>query len=317
MIKSSFLKGILNNEKKNIAEYLVTWDDLNIFFKTINTSLEFITQIWNKKEEINRKNERKFKRDVYKYLGYRQDELCANLLNRFFKIFEIEGTVNEKISSQRELDDYCIEIEKKAVNFQKNFSKDEKDIKTFKGNSFVDLRKYYLEMMVDKFKKMNEEEQGRILKNMVQKLNALTPDELKNFKDKMNITDITNDSVKKILLGGGVYSMFAGAVGIIGFPAYLFLSSFIYGISSVIGITLPFGVYTGAASTMKLLSGWFLPIILAGGWFFSKKYTNKTRKIFAVASMVSISFQSYKDVEFEKVNDLIDTINYGEYNKYD
>ena len=103
MIKSSFLKGILNNEKKNIAEYLVTWDDLNIFFKTINTSLEFITQIWNKKEEINRKNERKFKRYVYKYLGYRQDELCANFLFRFFKIFEIEGTVKKRFQVKKSL----------------------------------------------------------------------------------------------------------------------------------------------------------------------------------------------------------------------
>ena len=33
MNKSSFLTGLLNTEKKNIAEYLATWDDLNIFFK--------------------------------------------------------------------------------------------------------------------------------------------------------------------------------------------------------------------------------------------------------------------------------------------
>jgi len=42
---------------------------------------------------------------------------------------------------------------------------------------------------------------------------------------------------------------------------------------------------------------------------------DKLRKIFAVASMVSISFQSYKDVEIEKVNDFIDTYNYGGYDE--
>ena len=31
MNKSSFLTGLLNTEKKNIAEYLATWDDLNVF----------------------------------------------------------------------------------------------------------------------------------------------------------------------------------------------------------------------------------------------------------------------------------------------
>ena len=85
-------------------------------------------------------------------------------------------------------------------------------------------------------------------------------------------------------------------------PAYLFLTSFIGGISSIIGITLPFGVYTGATSVMAFLSSWFLPLILAGGWFFSNKYTKKLRKVFAVASMVSISFQSYKDADSSKIN---------------
>ena len=103
--------------------------------------------------------------------------------------------------------------------------------------------------------------------------------------------------------------MFAGAVSFVGFPAYLFLSSFIGGISSIIGITLPFGVYTGATSMMAFLSAWFLPIVLAGGWFFSNKYTNKLRKIFTVASMVSISFQSYKDTSLESVNEFIETHN--------
>ena len=149
----------------------------------------------------------------------------------------------------------------------------------------------------------------KILEEMVNKLNSLSPEELNEFKDKMNISDITNDSVKKILLGGGIYSMFAGAVSFVGFPAYLFLSSFIGGISSIIGITLPFGVYTGATSMMAFLSSWFFPIVLAGGWFFSDKYTTKLRKIFAVASMVSISFQSYNDVDMETVNDFIKVYN--------
>ena len=104
--------------------------------------------------------------------------------------------------------------------------------------------------------------------------------------------------------------MFAGAVGVVGFPAYLFLTSFIGGISSIIGITLPFGVYTGATSVMAFLSSWFLPIVLAGGWFFSNKYTKKLRKVFAVASMVSISFQAYKDLNLNTAKNFVE-----EYNK--
>jgi hypothetical protein len=310
MNKSSFLNGLLNNEERNIAEYLATWDDLNVFFKTINKSWDFVSNIWRSEKEINEENKNSFNENVESYLrSNSRHNLYANLYANFLDIFDLETLTLTEISSQKEIDENFIALENKAVLFQKEISEEEDDIKNFEGKNFIDLRKYFLEIMVDKFKEMNNDEQKKILEEMVQKLNSLSEEELKNFKDKMNINDITNESVKKIVLGGGIYSMFAGAVGIIGFPAYIFLTSFIGGISSIIGITLPFGVYTASTSVMAFLSAWFWPIILAGGWFFSDKYTTKLRKIFAVASMVSISFQSYNDVDMETVNDFIKVYN--------
>ena len=307
MNKSSFLTGLLNNEKKNIAEYLATWDDLNVFFKTLDNAWDFVAQVWKSDTETNAENEMAFRKKVNNYLNTRSKYgLHVSLYGRFTDIFDIE---HGKISSQKELDDYCIELEKKATLFQRELSREEDKMKDFNGDSFVDLRKYFLEIMVDQFKDLDNEKQKKILEEMVSKLNSLSPEELNEFKNKMNISDITDESVKKILLGGGIYSMFAGAVGIIGFPAYIFLTSFIGGISSIIGITLPFGVFTGATSIMAFLSSWFLPIVIAGGWFFSDKYTTKLRKIFTVASMVSISFQSYKDTSLESVNEFIDAHN--------
>ena len=307
MLKSSFLTGLLNSDKKNIAEYLATWDDLNVFFKTLDKGWDLVSQIWKSDREINKDNAIAFQNKVDEYLNSMSKfDLQTLLFERFLNLFEIS---TGKISSQKELDDIACELERKAIGFQKEFSHEEDKIRNFNGDSFVDIRKYFLETMVDQFKEMNDAKQRKILEDMVDKLNNLSPEELSEFKNKMNIDEVTNESVKKILLGGGIYSMFAGAVGIAGFPAYLFLTSFIGGISSLIGITLPFGVYTGATSVMAFLSSWFLPIILAGGWFFSNKYTKKLRKVFAVASMVSISFQSYKDTSLESVNEFIETYN--------
>ena len=300
MQKSSFVTGLLNSDEKTIAEYLATWDDLNVFFKTLDTSWDFVSQLWKSDREIKRDNKIAFKTKVDEYLDdYTKSELHTLLFKNFQEIFDMDTTT---ISSQRELDDISCELEFEAIEFQKEFSSEEDELRTFSGNTFVSLRKYFLETMVEQFKDLDSSKQNKVLKEMVEKLNNLSPDELNKFKDKMNIDEVTSDSVKKILLGGGIYSMFAGAVGVIGFPAYLFLTSFIGGISSIIGITLPFGVYTGATSVMAFLSSWFLPLILAGGWFFSNKYTKKLRKVFAVASMVSISFQSYKDTDSSKVN---------------
>ena len=308
MQKSSFIIGLLNSEDKNIAEYLATWDDLNVFFKTLDKSWDFVSQLWKSDREIERDNANAIQEKIDGYLSSNTRlGLQALLFKNFQEVFEID---EEIILSQRQLDDISYDLEIKALQFQKEFSSEEDKLKTFTGNTFVDLRKYFLETMVEQFKDLDNSKQKKVLEDMVNKLNNLSPDELKEFKDKMNIDEVTNDSVKKILLGGGIYSMFAGAVGVVGFPAYLFLTSFIGGISSIIGITLPFGVYTGATSVMAFLSSWFLPIILAGGWFFSNKYTKKLRKVFAVASMVSISFQAYKDLDLNTAKNFVE-----EYNK--
>jgi hypothetical protein len=308
MQKSSFIIGLLNSEDKNLAEYLATWDDLNVFFKTIDKSWDFVSQLWKSDREIERDNANAIQEKIDGYLSSNTRlGLQALLFKNFQEVFEID---EEIILSQRQLDDISYDLEIKALQFQKEFSSEEDKLKTFTGNTFVDLRKYFLETMVEQFKDLDNSKQKKVLEDMVNKLNNLSPDELKEFKDKMNIDEVTNDSVKKILLGGGIYSMFAGAIGVVGFPAYLFLTSFIGGISSIIGITLPFGVYTGATSVMAFLSSWFLPIILAGGWFFSNKYTKKLRKVFAVASMVSISFQAYKDLNLNTAKNFIE-----EYNK--
>jgi len=308
MQKSSFIIGLLNSEDKNLAEYLATWDDLNVFFKTIDKSWDFVSQLWKSDREIERDNANAIQEKIDGYLSSNTRlGLQALLFKNFQEVFEID---EEIILSQRQLDDISYDLEIKALQFQKEFSSEEDKLKTFTGNTFVDLRKYFLETMVEQFKDLDNSKQKKVLEDMVNKLNNLSPDELKKFKDKMNIDEVTNDSVKKILLGGGIYSMFAGAVGVVGFPAYLFLTSFIGSISSIIGITLPFGVYTGATSVMAFLSSWFLPIILAGGWFFSNKYTKKLRKVFAVASMVSISFQAYKDLDLNTAKNFVE-----EYNK--
>ena len=308
MQKSSFIIGLLNSEDKNLAEYLATWDDLNVFFKTIDKSWDFVSQLWKSDREIERDNANAIQEKIDGYLSSNTRlELQALVFKNFQEVFEID---EEIILSQRQLDDISYDLEIKALQFQKEFSSEEDKLKTFTGNTFVDLRKYFLETMVEQFKDLDNSKQKQVLEDMVNKLNNLSPDELKEVKDQMNTDEVTNDSVKKILLGGGIYSMFAGAVGVVGFPAYLFLTSFIGGISSIIGITLPFGVYTGATSVMAFLSSWFLPIILAGGWFFSNKYTKKLRKVFAVASMVSISFQAYKDLDLNTAKNFVE-----EYNK--
>ena len=129
MNKSSFLTGLLNTEKKNIAEYLATWDDLNVFFKTLDNAWDFVSQVWKSEVETNLENEMAFRKKVDNYLNTPSKYgLHVSLYGRFTDIFDIE---HGKISSQKELDDYCIELEKKAALFQKELSREEDKMKDF------------------------------------------------------------------------------------------------------------------------------------------------------------------------------------------
>ena len=161
MQKSSFVTGLLNSDEKTIAEYLATWDDLNVFFKTLDTSWDFVSQLWKSDREIKRDNKIAFKTKVDEYLDdYTMSELHTLLFKNVQEIFDMDTTT---ISSQRELDDISCELEFEAIEFQKEFSSEEDELRTFSGNTFVSLRKYFLETMVEHFKDLDSSKQNKVL----------------------------------------------------------------------------------------------------------------------------------------------------------
>jgi hypothetical protein len=159
MQKSSFIIGLLNSEDKNLAEYLATWDDLNVFFKTIDKSWDFVSQLWKSDREIERDNANAIQEKIDGYLSSNTRlGLQALLFKNFQEVFEID---EEIILSQRQLDDISYDLEIKALQFQKEFSSEEDKLKTFTGNTFVDLRKYFLETMVEQFKDLDNSKQKK------------------------------------------------------------------------------------------------------------------------------------------------------------
>ena len=175
MNKSSFLSGLINNKQKNIAEYLTGWDDLNILFKSMGKTWGFISGIWTSKSERKHHQTKSYIDKVNGYLDKTVNESKFNLhvilYKRFADIFDIE---HGAISSQKELDDHFIDLESKIIDFQKEISHEEDKMKNFNGNTFADLRKYFLEIMIDQFKDLENTKQQKILEEMVNKLNSLS-----------------------------------------------------------------------------------------------------------------------------------------------
>ena len=85
MQKSSFIIGLLNSEEKNIAEYLATWDDLNVFFKTLDKSWDFVSQLWKSDREIENDNANSFQEKIDGYLYANTRLGLQALLLKIFK----------------------------------------------------------------------------------------------------------------------------------------------------------------------------------------------------------------------------------------
>ena len=91
MNKSSFLNGLLNNEERNIAEYLATWDDLNVFFKTINKSWDFVSNIWRSEKEINENPPSRSAKLRYAIKKENFYDFQTDILDKFNNLIEIEN----------------------------------------------------------------------------------------------------------------------------------------------------------------------------------------------------------------------------------
>jgi len=318
MFKSSFANGLLNNTPDNIAEYLVSWDKLSVFTQIYNKTKNFFAKIFSTDEVLEenkiKNNEAKefFEKKAIYLLNHSSNRefdfyLHSILFIRICKSFGI--LIKEKITSIRELDDIFFLLEEKAVYFQKKQNKKKKP-QIFEGNNFTELRKYFLDLMVFEFKNLSKDKQEKILADIVEKLNKLNESELAEFKKKMNIDSISKQTINSILLTGGVYSTIFGTVGLVGFPAYIFLTTFISSLASFVGIALPFGVYKGATVALAFLSSWYAPLLLlVGAIFIGDKQNKKIDKAYSTISMVTVSFQSYKDLSNQKAKDFISSIN--------
>ena len=185
MNKSSFLNGLLNEKQKNAADYLATWDNLNVFWKSLGKAWDFVAGFWSNEKELEQADKDSYIEKVDSYIrNHKKPEfkLHASLYKRLTELFDIECN---KISSQKELDEYFLKLENEAILFQRKFSFKEEKMKPFYGHNFYELRIYFLDVMVEQFKGLENEKQEKILKDMVDKLHTLSAEELENFKEKI------------------------------------------------------------------------------------------------------------------------------------
>jgi|GEM_PF-3024309 len=103
-----------------------------------------------------------------------------------------------------------------------------------------------------------------------QGLRSLSPEMLQQLRDMAGAEHLTAESVRKVMqtfIAGGGTLLFVNSLG---FSAYIALSVLIHTVfTTVLGITLPFGVYTAASSVLSVLTGpvgWLALASLVVSW---------------------------------------------------
>ena len=93
MNKSSFLNGLLNEKQKNAADYLATWDNLNVFWKSLGKAWDFVSGFWSSDKELEQADKDSYIEKVDSYIRNHKKpkfKLHASLYKRLTELFDIE-----------------------------------------------------------------------------------------------------------------------------------------------------------------------------------------------------------------------------------
>ncbi|MCF8001622.1 MAG: hypothetical protein K9K76_07200 [Halanaerobiales bacterium] len=133
------------------------------------------------------------------------------------------------------------------------------------------IKKYKQEMLEKiskKLKNASDEEKQKFVEEMNKNFKNMSDEEKEMIKKELKIDNLTGEAIRKILINSGGPISLMALVQISGFSSYILLTSIMHASASLLGITLPFAAYTGATTSLAVLSS-PLSILLAsglGGW---------------------------------------------------
>lgn len=266
MLKNDFALGLLNETKDSIAQQIAMWENLSLW-----------KVIWQKlKGKIKR----------YDAIKDRMDA-CTSQLKRF----QIDGLRLKKLcllakhlevqlpehASLRDIDDISKEIEEKSILLLRETDKN------FRGRNTRDMASYVLKKMFDDFSEhfdgQDQETQGKVLKKIMESLESMSEEQLERLKRELKVEELTDTAIRKAIITGSLGAAFAVVVEVAGFSAYIFAVQALAGVAGLVGITLPFALYTTLTSAIAVLASveFLGPVALVVGWWLTRRTNRKIR----------------------------------------
>lgn len=267
MLKNEFSLGLLNQSTDAMASQLAMWNSMHLWTLIFNK----VSGWWQDTDliryEINNETNRL-------KASLNANEMRFQILSNLGSHLEIPLPTNLTVG---DLDNLGSLIISKSVSILRNTDKN------FRGNSSKEMVSHIMKKMFEdlskQFNKQNPGTQKKMMHSIMQDLKTMPEDQREHLRKELHVDELTAEVIKKSIITGTLGGAFAGVVSVAGFSAYIFAVKILAGLTALIGITLPFAVYTTLTSMIAFLSNSFIlgPAFIIFGWGLTK-YANKKIK---------------------------------------
>ncbi len=209
---------------------------------------------------------------------WRAAKLCR-ILSHFDLRFEAQPT-------EAELVDLCLRAEARAVDLLARLEgpgKAKNGSEPFRGGTVLDLSRFVVRRMFEQldesFTRKPIAERERVAEDIARRLATLPEEVRERIRTEAGLANLSGEALMRTGSIAAVGGAMVGTVGLAGFAAYTSVTSFIAAAAGIVGLTLPFGVYTFATSALAFVSN---PIVvggvaLFGGHFAVRRATQQMR----------------------------------------
>lgn len=237
--------------------------------------------------------------EARKLRGKTDEELRLLLFLEITKIAKLRGG---RYDSPKEIEDKCQEIVDWA---HLEFQKKNKDFTSYyKKNEFTKLEamvnwqmnQIFKEMDM-KLRKLSDKEQDDFAATVMGYVFSLPKAHQEKIKEKLEVQELSNTVIKRVVAQSGASVLFAAIVEASGFAFYTTATTELAGVMGLIGVTLPFGAYTGLGSMIAFLANplIMLPLLLGGGVLMVNHQNKSLRKRLVPIVLMQITLPYYTD----------------------
>ncbi|OOE14049.1 hypothetical protein [Fictibacillus arsenicus] len=231
------------------------------------------------------------KKESFKYRYTPDNHIRRNMIK---ELAELYGIPNRKLGTKQDTVEQCDRI----INaMYEQMKKDNKKFISFSTNQeqttkLEEITKFQMFSLIDSIsdRKMTATQMKEMGDSLEDFLTDLPENQQKQIAEKLGVTEITSNSVQKLIATNGTAAVFAIIVQVAGFAFYTTLTSVVAGIFGLVGITLPFAVYVTLTSAVAVIANplFMVPALILGGGGLLRWQNKKMKKAIAPIIMMQI-----------------------------